>query len=83
MITTEDEARKKWCPHSRRLIELRSTFGNPVQGFSANRTTEDKGLGACLGSACMAWRWETYHLDPQDRRRLGGNEGFCGLAGRP
>lgn len=32
----------------------------------------------CIGSACMAWRWEhdqPYH-PPSER-------GFCGLAGRP
>ena len=54
------------------------------------------GLRYCIGSACMAWRWEpneyigsvTPGIGPtvhSYRERQSGEpkEGFCGLAGKP
>jgi hypothetical protein len=45
----------------------------------------------CIGSACMAWRWEEGTTPCTDGTRIFGDpegkarpaEGFCGLAGRP
>lgn len=56
MILTEEEARTKWCPEARVAID--------AQGYSAANRFGDDGksyLGSqtfCIGSACMAWRWE-------------------------
>jgi hypothetical protein len=50
MLTTEKQAREKWCP-----------FGRPWSGPSApvNRAMGGKPSreSLCLGSDCMAWRW--------------------------
>lgn len=87
---TEDEAKKKWCPFAR--------VGSSVSGLgSLNRdaSPSDDSINGlprralCLGSACMAWRWQGWRLDEQ--RDVHTNEcdaagvrvGFCGLAGAP
>lgn len=33
----------------------------------------------CIGSDCMAWRWELLLLAEKDENALG----YCGLAGKP
>ena len=64
---TEDEAKTKWCPFTR-------------CGEGINRTSDGsvffKGSVAtpCIGSVCMAWRWETKYQPPIS--------GYCGLAGK-
>ena len=60
MICTEDEAKTKFCP----LVAQGMLAGNPFNGQPY-----------CIGSACMAWRWQA--------TVLGLRKGFCGLAGRP
>jgi hypothetical protein len=45
---TEDEARKKWCPHVR--------FSQWAEGIINNRG-DLNGKHDCLASKCMAWRW--------------------------
>jgi hypothetical protein len=47
---TEQEAKTKWCPAARA----------DQQGHTANRDPFGRPDGACLciGSACMAWRWD-------------------------
>lgn len=61
---TEEEAKTKWCPFARVLVEsAEEETASPVAG--ANRL-ETRGSGEpdlewktprCIGSACMAWRW--------------------------
>jgi hypothetical protein len=64
MILTEEEAKKRWCPHAR-------IFQSNVSSLSFNRHLEIKNgnisrmldvpPGAqCIGSKCMAWTW----IDP-------------------
>jgi len=57
---TEDEAKTKWCPNARSA----RPGGN-------NRHSDGNGRFDCLciGSGCMAWRWQ------------GKTEGYCGNAG--
>lgn len=67
---TEDEAKTKWCPFAQTVISdgnagNRLSYGTPR--FSVGEITADT---RCLGSGCMAWRW-------QNR-----TDGHCGLAGR-
>jgi hypothetical protein len=40
----------------------------------------------CIGSACMAWRWDDFIVvdGPGDEHHhMSDTQGFCGLAGRP
>ena len=75
---TEDEAKTKWCP----FVRINSISGDQ---FSFNRMDmtnakndsleyrvgADLEIARCIGSLCMAWRWQN-SLD-----------GYCGLAGKP
>jgi hypothetical protein len=89
----EDEAKTKWCPFSR--------FAWP-HGATANRDEGDDWhpdmakATRCIGSACMAWRWETEEFEQaieryEDSFNIGGIthrekpvcQGHCGLAGNP
>lgn len=46
---TEDEAKTKWCPFARTP---------QPQNYAANRTPKGSFINSkCLGSECMAWRW--------------------------
>lgn len=81
MLLTEEEAKKRWCPH------VIASHTDPRGKFGA----EGAYGHACIGSACMAWRKQesaafAHHAEAQFQRtgaRLESTEGFCGLAGRP
>ena len=62
---SEDEAKEKWCPFSRVWSYEGGSFNRDLDGSEA--------VANCIGSRCMAWRWE-------DNRR---ERGFCGMAGKP
>lgn len=68
-MTTEDEAKEKWCPFSRR-----ASFNGEVS-FNRDWNGFPEGCG-CLGSSCMAWVDE----GTDDEWRALGR---CGLAGKP
>lgn len=58
---TEPEARKKWCPLTR--------VGNEA---GCNRSHNDFGSTAfCIGSACMAWRFDEAAFEHGDCLPLG------------
>ena len=70
---TEQDAKDKTCPIS--LIPVSGGDDSPAF-ISPN---------SCIGSACMAWRWEREELEsgtPGYTRRS-PTDGFCGLAGKP
>lgn len=85
----EKTAMLKWCPFARVCVV--SQDGDHMTPF--NRIAQDNahvddfrtnGPMRCIGSDCMAWRWEeplhdgldSYVAEPLP-------DGFCGLAGRP
>jgi hypothetical protein len=74
---TEQEARTKWCPFFRTAVAI-----GPMGLIEwSNRDNIGVMPTICIGSACMAWRW--------DRNKNDGTEvvppkhGHCGLAGKP
>ena len=87
-MTTEDEAKTKWCPHAV------ASHTDPRGGFRKGDEDRDPTF-PCLGSACMAWRTVTrlhlkatgdrleegraYQERDVERRPSGG---YCGLAGK-
>jgi hypothetical protein len=61
---TEDEAKTKWCPFARGIIEhggnrMAYGAGEPALPDEAQVEygAEMADLFPCIGSACMAWRW--------------------------
>ena len=71
LMHTEKEAVALWCPHVR--------IGR-VPNASVNRdaTTTKVTSASCIGSQCMAWRWE-----PSHRQYKKSRAGYCGLSGAP
>lgn len=75
---TEEEAAKRWCPFAR---DLQSHGGNRLAYGVYRSEADPDSLGQfsaemadmhpCIGSFCMAWRART------------GDDGHCGLAGKP
>jgi len=85
---TEDEAKMKWCPFVRHDNGTgafnRGAWGGPKsENYDPINIKNNEGKFACncIGSVCMAWRWQmTVNKDGsiEDEK-----EGFCGLAGEP
>jgi len=83
---TEEEAKTKWCPMTRKAI-----YSDPTGGFDT--IYNGAVYGNCIASACMAWREErlftrdniklTIHPDGNVTDNGPPPTGYCGLAGRP
>lgn len=76
----EAEAKTKWCPHavaSHTDPRGRTGYGRPNLGLPPETF-----IHACIGSACMVWRWRQEPLPAVVDDAVEG-EGFCGLAGTP
>jgi len=58
-MTTEDEARKRWCPFAR----VGTTTTDERLAVALNRVENTGGIvlnpfaARCIASDCMAWRW--------------------------
>lgn len=76
---TEAEAKKRWCPMGRGLVEVGdASLGVAVAAinfFHTNTTTKDTRT-RCIASGCMMWRDAGKVLDLK-------SGGYCGLAGKP
>ena len=57
MIVTEEEAAVKWCPFSR----------NEHMGCANRQHGGGGGIGCCIGSACMEWRWVPQKRAPRSQ----------------
>lgn len=93
---TEDEAKKKWCPHAR----IKGSNRAYEVGEGGVAVLVD-GRPLCIASACMAWRWIDAPVEgregSQEAVQIGSRvhvervpaikavvgDGFCGLAGAP
>ncbi len=83
----EEEAKEKWCPFSRQLGTLTSISDGEIVSMGTQNRGHQMGGPLqncmCIGSACMAWRWEGAEggrmLNPTNK----DHPGYCGLAGKP
>lgn len=57
---TEEEAKTKWCPHAV------ASHTDPRAGFRDDGRPK---VHPCIGSACMAWRWNDVPNPEYDRQR--------------
>lgn len=80
---TEDEAKTRWCPFVRNVIDSADyAAGNRFDTSSESLQQ----MTRCIGSGCMAWRWT---LEPRTETHGSGltedfiGGGYCGLAGKP
>lgn len=81
---TEDEAKTKWCPSARSLPEGSEGSGNRWPKNDDDTPNEFADHNACIGSACMAWRWSGAFPLPDDPPAISERyNGYCGLAGKP
>jgi hypothetical protein len=82
---TEEDAKQKWYPFVRN--------GNEAGCNRAGVANDDYPVQVCIGSKCMAWRWERQEVIQMD---MDGNikgttldgpvskiDGYCGLGGKP
>ena len=90
---TEDEAKTKWCPFARSMVTIdghadaaKTVKTGPIAVASANRF-EGNLMALCVGSGCMAWRWENGY-EPATLAHMRAADitpafprGYCGLAG--
>lgn len=77
-MTTEKEAAEMWCPFIR--MSSRSMVSDWNGSYNRNHNPDDQIQGqhgpmTCIGSRCMAWRWDD--TGPPETRH-----GYCGLAGQ-
>ena len=91
---TEDEAKTKWCP----FYQVATSGGDTSTFETDNRPPEHElrenvwhptgkvhEQCRCIGSACMAWRWEMEYvtIEGTNKFELSKVNGHCGLAGKP
>jgi len=81
---TEEEAKTKWCPYAR-LGSSTSGLGGFNRFISPAREADFDGT-RCVGSACMAFRWDfktAARKSDFPGSASTSDGGFCGLASRP
>lgn len=78
---TEEEAKTKLCVHQPFVRRALTTNGDVTQTYYEPR---------CMGSQCMAWRWNSWRefppgahtSTPPSMMQKSETEGYCGLAGK-
>lgn len=83
-MTTEAEAKTKWCP----FVSLSSPTGDTLS--RTNRGAEiipmQTKIGqvfSCIGSSCNAWRPTNDRAGSHSEAKDYVPTGYCGLAGKP
>lgn len=93
MLVTEDEAKTKWCPFARVIVDREFAEESVASGnrwTGETLPTNSPTNSECLGPGCMAWRWQPRMEpagDPFDISKSPGiarsappTHGYCGLA---
>ena len=91
----EEEAKTKWCPHTRMVFGYDKGTTQPFNRFMCEDTKEvnkmqDAMNGTsgtkCVGSNCMMWVWDYTqeqidfrHEQTNDKREKSSPIGHCGL----
>lgn len=84
MSITEEQAKTKWCPFAR---VYHGTLDSPA--YNRRHDDELPSRASCLGSDCMAWRWDHPSQQPSGIGYASNGTpdvnglGHCGLAGAP
>lgn len=76
-MSTEVEAREKWCPMVRTGLTAGMAVNHHVGIIGSAHAGDVHEETRCVGSHCMMWRWQ----HPQGRR-CEAEQGYCGLAGK-
>lgn len=79
MITTEAEAKTKWCPFVRTGMYGEGVAAIRMIPVNRDPRQENAELAPCLGTGCMAWRVKGELVKATGSVVLG----YCGLAGEP
>ena len=86
-MLTEQQAREKWCPAARVVLEGERERTPPFNRLATTVSVVDANPvdARCIASGCMWWRWERRW---QPREHDGPTEvqterGYCGMAGKP
>ena len=79
MLSTEEEAKKCWCPFALTHIGAAHGAGNVTLNRSSGVNAPKEGT-LCLASRCMMWRFRATPLIFTERGDT-ARRGYCGLAG--
>lgn len=77
---TETEAMQRWCPFSRVNAGNNRVEAENKDAALKRLDSYMRASTRCLGSACLAWRWQR---DDAPDSRPSATDGYCGLAGKP
>lgn len=57
----EEEAKTKWCPYARFQPTNMKGIGAGNRCGDEIKTDENPSSCRCIGSSCMAWKWEAFY----------------------
>ena len=76
---TEEEAKTKWCPHVRFVVD------NPSYAVSAGNKYSDGAFSVescCMASDCMMWMTQPIRIENSKSELIRIEEhGYCGIGG--
>ena len=88
-MLTEAEAKTKWCPFVRGVSIGDERTGEIMSNRGEGLLSEPSHV-RCIGSGCMAWRWQAGTFEDYGRMMAKNKSGYvvvatghCGLAGAP
>lgn len=82
-MITEKDAKELWCPFARaENIQKEWDEAGTLRAIAFDGSNREDKKCRCIGSACMAWRWDGPKHDSQGIAYT-KRHGRCGLAGDP